>query len=364
MNQSIYPTSIKDIEAQLQAIWEKHRESGASRASLFTLVILAKHDRRESYLLKIVKNLIKRFPCRILVVTERVDKKQNVLTASVADIQTDNSIYCEQINFEVSENFRERIPYVIGPHILSDLPVYLLWGENPLEKDPLSLKLENIAARTIFDSETATHMVGFAKRVLEMRADAKCDIADLNWARFEDWRELFASTFNSEATLECLKASSQMTIEYNQRKSHSICHTKIQATYLQAWLATNLGWTFASQKSTEDTLQFFYTHPNGQIEITLKPGLHENLAPGRILSIEIITCDQATYHMKRRFDRPHMVEITHSRTDKCFMPTYHLLDQEHSGQSLIREIYHQETNSHFLKALELISQYQEGAICP
>src|SRR6185437_6618335 len=108
------------------------------------------------------------------------------------------------------------------------------WAEDPLKENPLSHQLECLATRIIFDSETTHDLSEFAQIILRHQAESGVGISDLNWARMENWRELFSATFHSQERLEQLKNTKTLLMTYNGSKT--------QAFYLQAWLATRLGW--------------------------------------------------------------------------------------------------------------------------
>ncbi|MCH9611609.1 MAG: hypothetical protein S4CHLAM102_00790 [Chlamydiia bacterium] len=356
----------KEINSELKRIWADHKEGDRTPASLFNLVVHARHDRREAYIQKVVRNVIRRFPCRIIFVVETEPTTNDFIKTTVTDLkadETENSVFCEMITFEVTPNYRERIPFLIEPNLIPDLPVYLLWGDNPKVKDPLSFKLENLATRTIFDSEVTNTVVEFSHSILELQKAAKCEIADLNWARMEDWRQLFALTFNCKEQIECLTSAQSLSISFNNSESECFCHNQIQATYLQAWIATSLGWEFVSNKWEKGVPKYIYSHNQKNIEVSLIPGSHPDLHPGRILSVDITTCDQTTYAFTRKEGHPHVAMIHKASQAACELPTFHLLDREKSGRALVREIYHQGTSEHFNNVLNLIKNYTEGPTC-
>ena len=152
--------------------------------------------------------------------------------------------FCDVINFEVAGSYRERIPYVVLPHLLAQRPVYLLWGDDPLKKDPISIKLENRATRTIFDSESSENLVDFADMILSHQSKTSGDIADLNWARFSPWRNLFANAFNHEDKLHCIQDAKDIHILYNTRETEHFFAYKYPSHLLsrlagkQAWMET------------------------------------------------------------------------------------------------------------------------------
>lgn len=355
---------ISEIESSLQELREKHLGDNLVHASLFNLVIYVKKDLREDYLQKIAKTIIKKYPCRMIFITEFEQTNNDFLRAYVTDIKPDenSTIYCEMINFEVSGSFKERIPYALLSHLLPERPVYLLWGDDPLKKDPVILKLENRATRTIFDSESSENIVDFAKLILGHQKTVFCDIADLNWARTSSWRDLFANTFNAPERLKALESAKEIQIVYNTKETQNFCHTKIQSIYFQGWLASKLGWQFETVLGSNEELSFKYATDCGGATLTLSPGKQEDLAPGRILSTELYSHHGDRISFSRDRLDSNQIAIHHCSPDICDMPFHYRFNQEMSGRSMMREIYNQGTDPSFLKVLELITSCNQGML--
>src|SRR5690606_30682390 len=136
-------------------------------------------------------------------------------------------------------SLKEKVPFVLLPHILPDLPIYVIWSEDPSESSTLFSQLQLLATRFIFDSESIKDLSTFAHTLLNFEKTFHCDIADLNWARIENWRLLIGSTFHSEERLNTLKQATEIQIVYNTRETATY-HTQFQPLYLQGWLATQL----------------------------------------------------------------------------------------------------------------------------
>jgi hypothetical protein len=348
-----------EIEKFLSSIREKNQNENVIRASLFNLIIYAKKNMREEYIQKITKSIIKKYPCRMIFITEFDEKEGNFLRTYVTEMvpeKNKNPIFCDIINFEVAGSFIERIPFVILPHLLADRPVYLLWGDDPTKKNPISLKLENFATRSVFDSETAKHMTDFAKTLLNLHDSLSCDIGDLNWARTAPWRALLAQAFNTPERLLCLQEAKNIRITYNLPSADEFSH-------LQAWLAVKMNWDFDTVLGTKEELCFKYHTEHGPLEVRLSPGHRESLTSGRIISIDIISHQSDHIHFDRDHAHPSKILIHRSSSSVCEMPVHHMFDSDAAGKSLIYEIYSQGTSESFLKALKLISRCQYGVIC-
>ena len=363
-NDAVNYIKVKEIKSALDALWEKHKDSNTTRASLFNLVIYVKKDKREEYLQQIAKNIISKYPCRMIVITEHPQTEEDFFKCHVSDIQPheNSSIFCEVIHFEVSESRRDEIPFVVLPHLLPEKDVYLLWGDDPLVKDPISIKLENRATRTIFDSETAGDMVDFSNMVLAHQSKVLCDIGDLNWARTSPWRNLMHNAFNNESELSTIMNTKDIHITYNSYESDYFSHNKIQATYFQGWIATKMGWNLQTVLSTGNELSFKYNAPQGDVSILLTRGTNNEVSTGRILSCEINSKDNKNITFTREASNRNKIAMHHCNLSTCEMPTYHMFNKDMIGRSMMREIYARGTDLSFLKVLELIKTCKKGML--
>ncbi len=193
---------------------------------------------RTDYFRKIVQKVVEKFPCRTLFISHDPDSPQPYLKTAISVVtpnEKETSIACDQIDIGVAGPDLERVPSVILPHLIPDLPNYLLWAEDPSVSHPLFPPLAKLATRIIFDSESADSLLAFANTLLDLHQKTGIDVADLNWARTEGWRDLIASTFDSRQRQELLKQISILKIVYNARETEFFCHLKIQAMYLLAW---------------------------------------------------------------------------------------------------------------------------------
>ncbi len=358
------PINPADIEAELERIWDSLQGTNKMRACLFNLIIYTMKNERKDYLSSVVKRVIERFPSRIIFITVDEKSEKSYLTTSASVVSAEEgecSIVCDFIDVEVSKSYLERVPFIILPHLLPDLPVYLVFADDPCKNDPVAEKLESFATRTIYDSETTSSLPCFANAVLKHKKASQKEIADLNWARIEEWRSLLADTFHTKEKLECLKKASSLEITYNAMETASFCHTRIQALYLQGFLACQLGWSLKSSKKEGDTLIISYENP--ELTIKLIPTKLASIPSGRIISLEIQTSDQKHFLFKRARDNPHLICIHVSSPDHCLMPAYFIFDREEVGKSLVKEICHKGTSKHYLALLTMLSKFTEGDIC-
>lgn len=308
--------------------------AGTMRASLFNLVVVAPDNARREYVLKITSNVIKRFPCRVIFITP-VDilKEIKVQVSAMTEIE---GIACDLIEIAAPPSLLHKIPFLILPHFLPDLPIYLLWAESLVKYPELHKELQKWCVRLIYDSEVSDKLSDFCKSLLAQAASR--EVADLNWARTENWRELIAATFYSETRLDSLQKAKTVEICYNDYETPFFCHTKIQALYLEAWLSTRLKWS-----------------PT----ITLLPQKNRELAPGTVLSVDILCQDQYHYSFHRDPKHPHQVVTIICDEDKCDTPSRFIFSKAQTGLSLVNLIYHPDPSTHFPMMLSYLKDRRE-----
>jgi glucose-6-phosphate dehydrogenase assembly protein OpcA len=354
-----------EIEKTLVSLFESEKKDNLIKSSLFNLIILTDVNEREEYLKILSRSLIKKFPCRIIFIKESKEKGDFINT-SVSSLTPDGDnegFFCEFIEFEVSTSYKERISYLITPHIIPDLPVYLLFSKDPTSGDtPEALNIDKIATRIIFDSECITELNLFAEYI-ENFPQENTSIGDLNWARFTPWRRLLAKVFSNKEKLSSLISADTITICYNVRATESFRHNKIQATYMQGWIAEKMGWMFKSALCEADKVVITYTSKYGihKIHIVGSPP-NKNLYPGRLTCIKIQTGDEVTEFIRDEKSY-HLIKISHSTGNSCEIPTIYPVTKEGTGTSMTGEIYSRETSKDFLASLKIIKKINTGIIC-
>lgn len=348
--------SPENIELELRKIWENLSKKNKMRASLFNLIVFNKLSKRTDYIRSIVQKVVEKFPCRTLFITEETDTKANYLKTAVSVLFPNETIACDLIDIGVAGKDLEKVPFLILPHLVPDLPVYVLWTEDPSTDHPLFSSLSTLATRIIFDSESADNLLNFSKTVLSLKEKSLFDIADLNWARTEGWRNLIASVFDTPDRFHDLADITELKIIYNSRETESFCHLKIQAMYLLAWLSSCLNWNFVS--STKN-LQFKFDKTNATVEAA-----HwEKLGSGTIISVDMTTSKGDHFQACRMKERYHYVSIHNSTTNSCELPYEFVLGQTKTGQTLVNEICMKGTSNHYLDMLNELVKIDRDEVC-
>ncbi|MBI3211719.1 MAG: glucose-6-phosphate dehydrogenase assembly protein OpcA [Simkania negevensis] len=363
MTQIIHPSKI---ESQLERIWDSLQGTNKMRACLFNLLIVAKKCKRSGYLNTIAQKVIERFPSRVIFISygeelpnDTLETRVSVLTAG----QGESEIVCDLIEIEVGTLQLSRVPFIVLPHILPDLPLYLVHADDPSAVSPITPYLEEYAKRIIFDSESTNDLPSFAKAVLKHKEKKIADVADLNWARIEGWRQLFASVFKPDEELSLLRKAHTFHIRYNAKETDFLIHTHTQAIYLQGWIACQLNWKLETISKEKDLLSFIYKTAHSPSNVFLQADQTEKLPPGRILSIEIETDKEYRFSFQRNLKYPHHVSIEKSSPKFCSLPSYFVLEKDVSGQSLVKEICHKGSSKHYLNLLTMLSKLEKSCLC-
>jgi glucose-6-phosphate dehydrogenase assembly protein OpcA len=329
------------IESELKAIWEKLSQENKTRACLFNLIVFNRYSARTDYIRSIAQKVVEKFPCRLIFISEDPQAEHPYLKTAVSVLIPQNgaqngesSIACDHIDIGVGGSDIERTPYLLLPHILPDLPTTLLWTEDPTKPHPLFKPLVKLAHRVIFDSESADDLLEYAKTVCDLHKQGTFDVADLNWARTEEWRDLLASVFHTPERKKILEHLSRFEIVYNQRVTEYFCHLKIQSMYLLAWLSSRLGWDMNNA--------------------VIRTEVWENLGPGTIISLRIETPNQEIVDCCRIKDQPHYVNIDLSSHEQSEPPCHFLLGRTATGHSLVQEICRRGTSVHYIEMLNIL----------
>ena len=346
-----------EIEPELIRIWEALGKE-KTRSSLFNLIVYTKFSPRTDYFRNIAQKVVEKFPCRTLFISHDPDSPQPYLKTaiSVASPSAEEaSIACDQIDIGVAGPDLERVPSIILPHLIPDLPIYLLWAEDPSVPHLLFPILAKLSTRIIFDSESADNLLDFAKTILDLHQKTGIDVGDLNWARTGGWRDLVASTFDTSQRQDLLKKITLLKIVYNARETEFFCHLKIQAMYLLAWASNRLGWKF--EKAAPTYFQF------QSVDARIQSEKWEKLGPGTVISVALHTSDGHIFEAGRIPDAYHCVKIQFSSDEQCDLPFRYVLGQTATGQSLVNEICTKGTSKHYLEMLKELEILDKDRLC-
>jgi glucose-6-phosphate dehydrogenase assembly protein OpcA len=352
---------IVNIEGELARLWESRSEKNQIKACLFTLIIYAPDERRANYLREMIPAIIEKLPCRIFFI--QCDKRpgQDYLHVNASYLTSNKGgspVICEQITIETSQNQLFRVPFILVPHLVPDLPIYLLWGQNPADEKEILPHIQRFASRLIFDSECFDNLQRFSQKMVEEIDSHKMNIMDINWALMSNWRDILYQIFDTPEKIQQLDSSQTIQISYNDSKTEFVQHPEIRSLYLQAWLAAQLKWNFQGMETIDGEHYLIYSNnAHQQVNIKLCPQIQSELPTGAILSIEISTYTGHFYFMSRKPKLAQVLVHTSSQ-EKCELPYTLSLPSVHLGFAFIKEIFYQSISSHYRNMLQTISRIQ------
>lgn len=349
------PVELGHIEEKLSQIWQEKNQTGQIKACLFNLVIYAHEERRADYLHDIAHSILEKFPCRIIFI-QLNGGDPSLLRVSVANEVTtkgNRTIACDELILNVGAKRLNRVPFMVIPHLVPDLPIYLLWGQDPTGDKEVLPYLESYASKLIFDSECSSNLQGFAKEMLTLMETSKVDVMDLNWATISGWRDAFARVFDTGSAIDNLRVIPELRILYNNKKTQFVRSHETKAIYFQAWLASRLGWKFIEMNMEGAERIIRYAHTSGETTVILVPDEETQLPAGALVSVEAIGSG-CEYSFIRRNHQPKLIVHT-TCDDRCELPfTLPLLDIKHRSV-FMQEIFFQSINNHYRAMLRAIS---------
>lgn len=333
------------------------------KACLFTLIIYTHDNRRSDYFKNLIRMIIEKFPCRIIFIEADADAAHEHLETSSSEetITTgDILISCDQFTIKAGGKLAERVPFIILPLIVPDLPIYLLWGEDPTMENAIFTALQKFRPHIIFDCDIVHNIPVFSQRLLEQFQHATTGFIDMKWVTIAGWRNILAQTFDNPESIDKLGNAKTIKITYNGKLAIACQDTHMQATYLQAWLAARLHWSLTHREEethTNSSIRLTYINSKKHaIAVELMKMQREELAPGLILQIEIVFEDETTYLITRREKIP-VVTVHITSQDACCLPFNIPLPNLQHGISFMKEIFYASHSEHYQHMLELLATY-------
>lgn len=354
---SVSQVKIADIDKELRKLQQESKERGKIRACLFNLIVYTQNQQRVGSFKKILSAVIQKFPCRIIFIQNDSASNEDFLYANVSSETFDDgktSFACDQVNIQVSGKHIERVPYLVTPHIVPDLPIYLLWGEDPTSEPLVLPHFEPYASRLIFDTDCTNNLQDFSKKMLEKIDLLDYDIRDMNWGMTGPWRDVMSQVFNSVDRIDQLRDAKSILIDYNKLETEHVRHCEMQSIYLQAWLASVMEWRIKNFKVIDGEITLNYSSRGGDLEVILRPQYNEELISGAILGIEVSDANITKYELKR-VESMRKVVVHISTINECLLPFTLPLPNLVRGTNFMKEIFYETTSQHYRNMLQQLT---------
>lgn len=322
-------------------------DKSVQKACLFNLIVYT-GDRDSLESLQSSLDLIKvKFPCRIIYIQEN---RQDAHLELKLNFQKEN-----QITIEGGTTHLSKIPFIILPYLIPDLPIYLFLKEDPTAENIILPFLKSISRRMIFDCELPENIALWSQKMLELLAQPSLEIVDMNWARTGGWRTVFTQVFDTQDRVANLSNCHSITLYYNQLSTEKKGRLDLQAVYLQSWLSSRLGWKFKSVTRTDSNLLFIYNIKGGDLSIEIKPAEMSNLPVAELTKIEITYRNNSQYTISRCGIS--QVEVHIETEDICYIPFKLPLISIFKKQKFITELFYKQPSDHYPLMVQEIGKY-------
>lgn len=337
----------------LMKIDKTREEKNDIKGYLFNLIVYTQEKRRAKYFQHIVQPFIEKYPCRVIFIECGEEFKKNHLEASTVFEKKFNGS-CDHYAIKVSSSLLPKVPFVLLPKLIPDLPIYLVWGQNPTSDNEILPQLEMLATRLVYDSECAKDLKEFSSKMLNKITQLKIDFMDVSWANISGWRDAIAQTFHSPEKLKYLQQCDRLIVKYNNLESGLLQHSAIQAIYLQGWLAAQLEWKFESI-SYNDEITLTYSLPNSTLDVILQPQERATLNQGRVFELELRGVNELKTTMTLA-EKQSKVMVYLSTPEKCELPFSHPIPDLSKGLTAMKEVFYYRASLHYSNMLKLLKQ--------
>lgn len=353
---------IPNIEKDLTGLSRQAGNKSQFKACLFTLVIYVHENRLVDYYQELVDTILDKFPCRIIFIHGDNQSSKPYLHANVSNVTSGKSntqgssiIACDQISVKASTDQLFRVPYLVTPHLVPDLPVYLLWGQNPFEENVIFPFLQPFASRVVFDSECSASLSLFCREMEKSLNVLKMDIMDINWALVSNWRDVLSNVFDRREKIDELSLIKSITIEYAHNRSETRLHPEIRAIYLQGWLAARLKWRYRLAERFQENIIISYFTDATPVVVALAPKMNIDLPSGTITTVDINMTNGRSYYIKRKPNLSQVI-VHASSKETCDLPFSLPLSGVNRGLSFIKETFFSPLGNHYHEMLKSIVQ--------
>ncbi len=350
-------TNIANIESQLSKLWEEKKGSKRIRACLFNLIIYSFEQYRIDYLREIAMSIVQKFPCRIIFIQgESPVEKLQVSVSSEITGKGDTSFGCDFILIQAPKSDIKKVPFIILPNLVPDLPIYLLSGQNPSEESDILPQLESLATRLIFDAGCTDNLPQFSRKILDiMKTKKYLDFIDMDWLLTAGWRSALAKIFDCAAAIERLKKCKGIQILYNDREMEWFPYKDTQAVYLSAWLAAQLKWKYIKQEKRNGSRHLTFNNGSNDFEISLVPKTRDDLYTRTILGIEI-SGDNDHFYLVSPVPNTAKVVVHVSSLETCEMPYSISIPTLKRGFPYVQDLCFLPPSIHYISTLKEIAK--------
>jgi hypothetical protein len=320
------------------------------RACLFNLVAYAPNAKRLPRILEIVHAIGSKFPCRLVLITH-AQEAAGVRVETLPNPCVKQKNGYDQVFIYADSEKLNKVPFLVMPYLIPDLPINLLWDEDPTSDDPVLNYLKGFATRIIFDASGIEDWSAFAHRMGVLIGQNSYDYMDISWALISSWRDTVARLFNDAQALDELRRCQKVRI---------LCrHSTDYATgiYLLSWLSAQLDWKLVQSKQCEGVIETTFAFDKANIATAIAEQPSTVKSEHGIASVEIVTSSGTVYQMTHR--PACRTVITHVIHDSCCdLPITLPFACLNQSFAFMKELLHHRSSSHYRNMLSKLTEFK------
>jgi glucose-6-phosphate dehydrogenase assembly protein OpcA len=277
------PVDVAAVERELTELWKAAASDALEghpvvRACVLNLVAYAPGEDVARHINEVIAQVSGRHPSRSIVIVAELDAEPSRLQASISahcqiPPEGGKQVCSEQITLHALGAAVDEVHGTVLPLLVSDLPVFLWWHDEPALESHLFQELLDASDHLVIDSaDFAPERAATALADLQrLSRESGVAFSDLNWARLSHWRQLVAQFFDAPPARAYLDRLSGVEIEI--ASTHGGEADLTEGLLMVGWLASRLRWTpqDGARRAGSGALAFTLGSAAGPVSVELSP---------------------------------------------------------------------------------------------
>ena len=325
------------VEHELTGLWKAAAAEGEGgpgvRACVLNLIAYADGEDIGARIKEVVSQVSVRHPNRSIIIVGRPQAPSGLSAAISAHCQVPPSggkqVCSEQVILSASGSAVDEVHGTVLPLLVSDLPVFLWWHDEPPLEGHLFRELLESCDRLLIDSAdfAADRAAETLAGLRNVTSEEDVSLSDLNWSRLNHWRELIAQFFDGAPGRPYLERLDRVRVAIASIHGPDTDFT--EGLLVVGWLASRLDWQMLepARAAAEGGMSLALRGPAGPIGVELKPD-HRRAGEG-LHSVSLQAGSEATFSVARKVDDLDCVLVTaelpqgagHSRVVRMDVPS-------------------------------------------
>jgi glucose-6-phosphate dehydrogenase assembly protein OpcA len=303
---------VAGIERELRRLWSSldggpspaasAGDAHATRICTLTLLAVVRNS-RSAEAAALAERLGERYPSRSIVLdlrTPKAPEAESRLDVEIAlhcharDATGRQAVCCEQIAVTAAGRAITRVPALVLPLLVPDLPVYVWWpADPPAAPDPATevlRRLAEVADVLIVDSAAMRRPLEGLAAAAVFAGPLPGGLRDLTWGRLTPWRDLIVQSFDPSPMRQALERLERVRIRTQNSPVAGMPAVSgsdaggpaaalpserdpVAGLLLGAWLAGRLGWEPAGPVRRDGgTLRALFWRDGGGLQLDVDGG--------------------------------------------------------------------------------------------